>query len=134
MDKIKDQKCEPINEYKTKKMFKIKRIVSLIFIILAFIGYYIGTDPDTKVMQNLPFGISLILTFNIFIIGVVGIAIVEFIPDFIVDKIYGKEENLTDIAKHTANGAGYALIAKSIRILAYSIIFAASIVAYNIGA
>ena len=133
MDKNNTEICETIDEHKTRKFFKIKRIISLIFIILAFVGYYLGTDPDTKVLQNLPFGISLILTFNIFIIGIVGVALIEFIPDFIVDKIYGKEENLTDIAKTTANGAGMALIAKSIRILAYGVILAASIIAYNIG-
>jgi len=111
---------------------KIKRWISLIIMIAIFIGYYISTDPDNKFMQNLPFGAPLILTLNIFVIAIIGIVVIEFIPDYFVDKIYGKEELLRLEAIKTPEGAGTAMLAKSVRILAYSIILAASIVSYNI--
>lgn len=125
----------PLNKDSLKEITyaKVKRFLSLVITILVFIGYYLSTDPDTKFMQNLPFGVSLILTLNIFVIAIIGIVVIEFVPDFFVDKIYGKEENLRFKAIETADGAGKAMIAKSIRILSYAIILSASIVAYNIG-
>ena len=110
---------------------KIKRTLSLFVMIIVFVGYYLSTDPDSKFMQNLPFGVPLILTLNIFVIAIIGIVVIEFVPDYFVDKIYGKEELLREKAETTPSGAGYAMIAKSIRILSYGIILSASIIAYN---
>ena len=110
----------------------IKRRLSLASLLILFILYYLGTDPDTKIFQNLPFGSSLILTINIFIIAITGIIVIEFIPDYFIDVIYGKEKDLRIEASKTSQGAGYALIAKSIRLLGYGIILAASIISYNV--
>ena len=104
----------------------------MVLTVVMFVIYYLATDPDTKFFQNLPFGTGMILTFNIFVIAIAGIIIIEFIPDFFVDVIYGKEENLRFKAAETPNGAGLAMIAKSLRIFAYAVILAASIIAYNV--
>jgi len=112
---------------------KMKRRLAMVLTIVMFVVYYLSTDPDTKIFQNLTFGTGLILTFNIFVIAMAGIILVEFMPDFFVDTIYGKEEELRVKATETPQGAGSAMIAKSIRILAYSIIVTGSIVAYNAG-
>ena len=112
---------------------KIKRKLAMIVTIVMFVLYYLGTDPDIKIFQNLTFGSGLVLTFNIFVIAIAGIILIEFVPDFFVDTIYGKEEDLRVKAVGTEQGAGLAMIAKSLRILAYAIILAASIGAYNVG-
>ena len=112
---------------------KLKRKLSLVMMVLVFVLYYLATDPDTSFFQNLPFGAPLVLTLNIFIITIISIVVIEFVPDYIIDMIYGPEEQLRYKAVETSQGAGQALIAKSIRILAYSFIMAASIIAYNIG-
>jgi len=112
--------------------YKLKRRISGIFILLLFIAYYISTDPDFKLFQDLPFGVGLILTLNIFVISMASIIMVEFLPDFFIDVIYGKEEKLREKAALTSVGASNVMIAKSIRILAYSFIIAASIISYNL--
>ena len=112
---------------------KNKRRIAALLTVVMFVLYYLGTDPDTKIFQNLSFGSGLILTFNIFVISMASIIVIEFIPDFFIDVIYGKEEDLRKQASNTPQGAGLALIAKSTRILAYAIITAAAIAAYNVG-
>lgn len=110
----------------------IKRKVTGVIILIMFVLYYFITDPDTKLFQNLGFGVNIILTLNIFVISMATIIMIEFLPDFIVDVIYGKEFILKEKAIETSQGASNVMIAKSIRILAYSFIAAASIIAYNI--
>ena len=111
---------------------KVKRKLAMVLTIVMFVVYYLATDPDTKFFQDLSFGTGIVLTFNIFVIAIAGIIVIEFIPDFFVDVIYGKEEVLRFKAAETSQGAGLAMIAKSIRIFAYAVILAASIVAYNV--
>jgi len=111
----------------------VKRKISGLIVIVMFILYYFITDPDTKLFQNLGFGVNLILTFNIFVISMATIIMIEFLPDYFIDVIYGKEFKLKEKAIETSDGASNVMIAKSIRILAYSFIAAASIIAYNIG-
>lgn len=110
----------------------IKRRISGVLVIIMFIFYYLSTDPDTKLFQNLSFGSGLILTIQIFVMAMGAILMVEFLPDFFIDHIYGKEYETRKHATVTSQGAGLTLIAKSIRIFAYSIIIAASIISYNI--
>ena len=110
---------------------KYKRIFISIFVVSMFILYYIGTDPDSNLFKNLSYGVSLLMTLQIFIIASVSFWLIEVIPDFFVDVIYGKEKDLVKKASETSLGAGNALIAKSIRILAYAIITAASIISFT---
>ena len=72
------------------------------------------------------------LSLNIFFISVLSIIVVEFIPDFFIDGIYGREGKHREKAVETSDGAGKVLIAKSIRILGYCIIVAAAIISYNV--
>ena len=111
---------------------KFKRRLAMLTTVAMFVFYYIVTDPDVRIFQNLTFGTGFILTLNIFILAIAGIIVLEFVPDFIIDIIYGKEEELRYKAIETADGAGKAMIAKSIRILSYAIILAASIISYNV--
>lgn len=112
---------------------EVKRKLSVFLVIFIFIAYYIGTDPDTSVLVGIPFGTGIILTLQIFIVSISSILMVEFLPDFFIDVIYGKESLLREKAAQTSHGAGTVMMAKSIRILAYSFIIAASIISYNIG-
>jgi len=112
---------------------KIKRILIGVVTFLLFVTFFIGTDPSTKFFQNLSWGAQLILTLGIFIIASVGFWMIEIAYDFFIDPIYGKAGFLVDKAKEDAKGAGLALIARSINILAAAIIVAASILALNIG-
>ena len=111
----------------------VKRKLSIALTIAIFIFYYIATDPDTELFQNLSYGATLILTLNIFVIAMTSILLIEFAPDYFIDVIYGKESDARKIATKTPEGAGAMLIAKSIRMLAYGIIVAASIISYNVG-
>ena len=111
----------------------VKRKISGLLVVILFVAYYFITDPDTKLFQNLGFGVNIILTLNIFVLSMATIIMIEFLPDFFVDVIYGKEFKLREKAVESSEGASNVMIAKSIRILAYSFIASASIIAYNIG-
>ena len=115
------------------KKFRLKRIIIATIVLVLFVAYWLGTDPDTKFFQNIPFGVGLVLTLGAFIIAAVGVWFLEIIPDYFLDYIYGKERDLVEVAKQTSEGAGKALIAKSIRILAFAIVLAAAIIAKSVG-
>ena len=110
---------------------KLKRRLAMVVMLLMFFAYYLMVDPDVKLFQDLSYGGLLILTLNIFVVAIASIVVIEFIPDYFIDEIYGKEKLLREKASETSDGASRTLIAKSIRILAYSIIIAAAIVSYS---
>ena len=103
---------------------KIKKYVISIIVLLAFVLYFKYTDADNG------YG-ALMVTLQIFIIAAVGFWLVEILPDYFIDSVYGKERLLTEKAIEDSKGAGLALVAKSIRILGYSIIVAGAIIAFT---
>ena len=115
---------------KTTTKDTLKRLIGVILTIVLFVIYYITTDPDSHIIKNMKYGVGLILTLQVFFMAMLGIIIIEFFPDFFVDIIYGDEKELRKKACETSRGASLALIAKSIRILSFAIIMAASIVAF----
>lgn len=112
---------------------ELKRLLIAIISVLLFIAYFLATDPDTKLFQNLPFGSSLVLTLGIFVVASVGLWFIEIAYDWFLDPIFGKERELIEEARDRHNqAAALASLSKSIRILAAAIIVAASIIALNI--
>ena len=112
--------------------FRVKRYLALVTLVGLFIAYWLATDPDTHFFQNLPFGSELIILLGIYLVAIFGIIVIEFIPDYFLDVIYGKETILREEASRSDIGSGLVLIAKSLRILGYSIVLAASIIALNV--
>jgi len=112
-------------------MFRFKRFMISLVITIAFVLYYIVIDPNTAVLKDIPGGVLLVLTLQIVVVSALGIWLVEVVPDFFLDYIYGKERDIANKAKESHVGAGYALIAKSLRILGYCTIVAAAIVTLN---
>lgn len=112
-------------------ILRIKRLLIATLVVVSFIAYYVLTDPNSSVLSNLKVGTSLILTLQIFVVAALGFWVIEVIPDFFVDVIFGKEKELIDKAKEDPKGAAIASLSKSIRILGYAIIVAASIIAFT---
>lgn len=114
-------------------MFKkvSKRALLLLMALVMFIGYFLATDPDAKLIQELPFGAQLVMLMPIFVIGALAIAFIETYTDIYTDDIAKDEKEIARIARNTSEGAGSILIAKSIRIFAYALIVAALIVSVN---
>jgi len=111
----------------------LKRFLIATVSILLFIAYFLATDPDTKIFQNLHYGSSLILMLGIFVIASVGLWFVEIAYDWFLDPIFGREQELVEEAKERHNqAAALVSLSKSIRILAAAIIVAASIIALNV--
>lgn len=110
---------------------KIKRLITGVLTLILVIGYFIAIDPDTKLMSDLTYGVSLFMTLEVFAIGVLAILIIEFLPDAFLDRVFPKEEETFDKALETSAGASNILIAKSLRILAYAILLSASIITYG---
>lgn len=109
----------------------IKRKLSALSVIFILVAYYVITDPDILLLSDLPFGAGLLLTLNIFVISITAILLVEFAPDFFIDRAYGNESVLRKTASNDAVGSALVLVAKSLRILGYCIIITGAIVAYG---
>lgn len=113
-----------------KVMFGKKVLVGLLALIM-FVGYFLVTDPDTKVLEELPFGVQAVLIISIFVIAALAISFIETFTDIYTDAIAKDENVIASKARETSEGAGYVLIAKSIRILSYAIIMASLIFSVN---
>lgn len=110
---------------------KSKRIVILFLSLVMFVGYFLITDPDAKIIQELPFGSQLVMLVALFVVAALAIAFIETYTDIYTDEIAKDEGEIAKQARNTAEGAGYVLIAKSVRILAYAIVMAALIASAN---
>ena len=91
---------------------------------LLFIFYFYFTDPDNS-------WASLVITLQIIVVSIIGIVLLELLPDVILDPIFGNEKKLVEIAERSPEGAAEALKAKSYRLIAYSIIIAANVIAFT---
>jgi len=116
----------------TDRRDNIKRWIGVVLTIVMFVLFYISTDPDAKLLTDLPYGVPLILSLNIFVTAMFGIIVIEFFLDFFIDIIYGNEKDLRVKAYESPQGAGLVMIAKSLRILAFAIIVAAAILTLNV--
>jgi len=103
---------------------KFKRYFISAIVLVAFFLYFKLSDADNG------YG-ALVVTLQIFIIAAVGFWLVEILPDYFIDAVYGKEHKLTEKALENSTGAGLALVAKSLRVLGYSIIVAGAIIAFT---
>lgn len=115
-------------------MFKhnnIKRFLAGLLSVILVIVYFLAIDPDTKIFQDLSYGVTLLMTLEIFVVGYMSIVVIEFLPDVFLDRIFPNELKTFEKAVTTPEGAGYTVMAKSIRILAYAIILAAAIITYG---
>ena len=108
-----------------------RKIVLSVLAIVMFVGYFLLTDPDMEIIKELPFGTQLVLLMSMFFIGAMIIAFIETYTDIYTDDIAKDEKRIANVALESPEGAGYILIAKSIRILAYSIIMAAIVFSVN---
>lgn len=109
------------------KLFS-KKVILLVIAMVLFVAYFIVTDPDANVIQNLPFGSQLVMLFSIFFIAALAIAFIETYTDIFTDEIAKDESRVATKANESPEGAGSVLIAKSLRILSYAIILAALVI------
>jgi len=106
----------------------VKRLITILASILVFISYFIVTDPDTKILSEMSFGIQIVLILGIFALAMPIIAFMEIHTDIYTDKLVGDEEKVRDRALEHSSGAGLILLSKAITLLSYSIIIAAIII------
>ncbi len=102
-----------------------RKTIILLMSLLALVVYMLMTDPfiDDPLSSNIPYGIGLVLISKVFLLSVVLITLLSYLVDAIVDKSFGVDEKLlVQKANDTPTGAGYILMARSIIILAGSII------------
>jgi len=108
---------------------KLHRWTGAILTVVVFILYMLSTDPDFKVINNLPFGVGLLLSLQAVFMTMLMFVVIELGLDYIMDIIYPNEPDLVKKARETSEGAGQVALAKSVRILGYCIIGAAAIIA-----
>lgn len=107
---------------------KKKRLLTILLSIVVFVGYFIVTDPDVGVLQDLHYGIQLTLILGIFALAMAVIAFLEVHTDIYTDEIVRDQAKTVDTAGQNPTGAGLLLLSKSIALLAYSIVIAAIII------
>ena len=112
-------------------MNNLKRLLIGSISLIAFVGYFVLTDPSNKFLSNLGWGIGLILTLQIVAVALIGMFVVEILGDWYVDPVFGKEKELIEKAKEDPKAASIASLSKSLRIVSYSLIIAAAILAFT---
>jgi len=112
--------------------FSLKRFIIALLTTLGFGIYFVVVDPDNKLFQNLPWGTQLLLMLGVFVVASVGLWVIEIFYDFFLDPIYGKPGKLVEKAKEDGVGAGLALVARAINILAGAIVVGAAIVSLSV--
>lgn len=103
---------------------KKKRGLTYITALLLFVAYFLLIDPNNSIR-------GIIITMQILIISFIMIIMIEFLPDIILDPIYGNEKDLVEISKGNPDAASRVLLAKSFRLLGYAIIAAGAIIAFT---
>jgi len=101
------------------------------FAIILFVLYMWSIDPDNHILQNLPWGSSLLITLQIFVVALLAVTFVEVVLDGIQEKPIRYINELVEKAKETSTGAGLVLLYRGLVVLTYGIIMAASIIALN---
>ena len=89
-------------------------IVIVVLLILA--------DPDSQLIQELPFGSGVITKFLFIVSGVIATALLHFTRKFLFDYDAADMEKLGLKARETPEGAGQYAIAISIQTLAFAIV------------
>lgn len=105
------------------------KMVSIITTIVLIIAYFMFTDEELGLISNLNFGFELVLTLRVVILTMIGVVFISTYPDVFKDAYIRDEQELTNLAISTSQGAGMYEIARAIKILAYSIMFSASVIA-----
>jgi len=116
---------------KTKRT-KLRKIVMLIFMALAFSLWAVLTDPNSRIITDLSYGIELILTLKIFLFGSIIIMIMEQLLDHYRGDVIKYETVLIENAKKDPVASSLAMIALSVRIASYAIVFAAVMISLSL--
>jgi len=108
----------------TEKYSISRRKWLLIASSAALALYMIAMDPfsNTGLLINIPYGVALLMMIKIFLLIVVILSLFHFLMDIDLDRSHGDDKDLAEIAGRISTGAGYVLIARSIRFLAGSMI------------
>ena len=111
---------------------RMKRVLIFLAILVAFIGYGLALDPDTNLLSNLPFGAGILLSLQIVLMFALGLAVVEVITDFFTDRYFKflDDKDIVEVIKRDPKAIAIYMLAWSIRILGYAILFGFAIVAY----
>lgn len=107
---------------------KHKKLLTILLSIIVFAGYFIITDPDTKILQDMSFGVQIVLILGIFALAMPTIAFMEIHTDIYTDDIVKDQDRIIEKAMEQSSGAGLLLLSKAITLLSYSIIIAAIII------
>ncbi len=116
---------------KEKKMEffrKHKKLLTILFSIVVFTSYFIITDPDARILQEMSFGVQIVLILGVFALAMPIIAFMEIHTDIYTDDLVGNEKAVKSKAMEESGGAGLILLSKAITLLSYAIILAAIII------
>lgn len=110
----------------------IKRIVIFFIILLLFIVYTLAMDPDTNILSNLPYGAGLLLSLQVVLMFALGLAVVEIITDFFTDRYFKFLDDpiLLENIKRDPKAIATYMLAWSLRIVGYSVMFGLIVISY----
>ena len=105
------------------------RNLFLTLLIIIPTTLWMLADPDTRILENLPFGAGFISMLTMLSIALLGIALVYISRKGMHDYPIADFEKLGQSASRSPEGAGQYAIAIAIKTLAYAIVIAAAIIA-----
>jgi len=109
------------------------RSVFIGLMLIIPVTLWLLTDPDSGIIENIPFGGGLISVLTAFSISMLGIALIYLSRKGMHDYPVADFEQLGKTAVRTPEGAASYAIAISIKVLAYAIVIAAGIIGVLLG-
>lgn len=106
---------------------KNKKLLTILLSLIVFVVYFISTDPDMRLLSDMPFGVQIVLLFGIFALAMPIIAFLEIHTDIYTDELVKDQAKVVDKASESPVGAGLILVSKSIVLLSYALIISAII-------
>ena len=111
---------------------KTKRhLIGLAFLIM-FILYTLAMDPDSNILNNIPFGAGLLLSIQILLMFGIGLSAVELVTDYFTDKYFKlfDDKETVDKIKNNELALAVYMLGWSLRILGYAIMFGLLVLGY----
>lgn len=108
--------------------YPLKRLVSMVSIVIAYITYKIVTDPDAEVITGLSYGADLVMSLEIFLLCILLVGVFIFTSEIFQNKHFdAHEEELYSNARKDEFASALVIIANKLELIAFAIIVASAI-------
>jgi len=107
---------------------KFKKVVLMVLSMFLIFSFYYTISPGTSIGENYgPVFLNIVNGLFVAVESILGMVLLDTLYDIYLDDIYRKEENWYEVIKEDPKALAIFSMAKSIRMVGFALIIAASI-------